>query len=350
MARIFTGTYIGNATDNRNVVADCPFQPDCVIILKLGGGGNTGWIWKPSQLAGDASMSMNDGIISGVDYTNGIQAIQATGFQIGSATDVNANGQTYHFICLEADGTGSWKTGSYVGTGADITVEAGIGARFALVQAAVGSLWAGFAWEAQAADSGFSWAVLGAARNDIVTNVDTIAGVTFKAANYSVLGRTYYYLIFMNGSYANVGSYIGDGADNRDIVTTDIGIPTIFFLRRITQVGAGPPSQVIRQATMTGDASYSYTTGISTNMIQSVAAGTFQVGTSFQVNSNNDTFYYLQVSGTATALTTTPTPAGTGNKGSQLYPSLGTGSPGSYEFHKTVRKAMRQFNNLSLGD
>jgi hypothetical protein len=40
----------------------------------------------------------------------------------------------------------------------------------------------------------------------------------------------------------------------------------------------------------------------------------------------------------------------TWGRGTPRYPSLGTGNPGDYEFHKSIRKAMRQFNNLVLGD
>jgi hypothetical protein len=54
--------------------------------------------WHPASFAGDNTLLFT-GTASG---TNRIQAFQATGFQLGTSTDVNANAVSYRYLAVRS--------------------------------------------------------------------------------------------------------------------------------------------------------------------------------------------------------------------------------------------------------
>ncbi len=94
-----SSTYAGNGADNRNI-GGVGFQPDYLLIRANDTATARAGHHRPASLTGTASQFWNNTANS----TNGIQAIQATGFQVGTDTSVNANGPTYHFMAFRNTG------------------------------------------------------------------------------------------------------------------------------------------------------------------------------------------------------------------------------------------------------
>lgn len=94
---IDVASYVGNNTDNRNI-ATVGFQPTYALIrandTSTGRAANA----RPSSLAGDNTLLFT----AAAGGANRIQALQASGFQLGTSTDVNANPVTYHYLAVRS--------------------------------------------------------------------------------------------------------------------------------------------------------------------------------------------------------------------------------------------------------
>ena len=94
---ISIGSYSGNNTDNRNI-ATPNFQPGFVMVRADDTATGRAANWHPSSLAGDNTLLLT-ATASGTDR---IQALQSTGFQLGTSTDVNANTISYRYIAVRS--------------------------------------------------------------------------------------------------------------------------------------------------------------------------------------------------------------------------------------------------------
>ena len=92
---IDTGTYTGNATDNRDVTG-VGFKPDYLIVRANDTANSRKQNHKPlAQLGGKASFFRSE-----AEYLTGIKALQTEGFKLGTDGSVNASGVTYHYLAL----------------------------------------------------------------------------------------------------------------------------------------------------------------------------------------------------------------------------------------------------------
>src|SRR5581483_10188171 len=86
-------------------------------------------------------------------------------------------------------------------------------------------------------------------------------------------------------------TYTGNATDNRDLTMT--GLTGTADAAWILGDTAQPTAR--RTSTMSGDSSGTYTTSLTTNLIQAFGSGTIQVGTSAIVNGNGITYYAVAV-------------------------------------------------------
>jgi hypothetical protein len=91
------GSYAGNNGDSRDI-ATVGFQPEAVLIRADDAATGRPGVWRPSALAGDSSLHY----ATTAAANNQIQVLQATGFQLGSSANVNANGVTFHSLALRS--------------------------------------------------------------------------------------------------------------------------------------------------------------------------------------------------------------------------------------------------------
>src|SRR3990172_7990664 len=85
------GVHPGNSTDPTNIAAG--FQPEYVIVKAETAEEG---VARPASLAGDSTVFFNPT----ANAADRIQALQATGFEVGLDPDVNSSGTTYHWIAF----------------------------------------------------------------------------------------------------------------------------------------------------------------------------------------------------------------------------------------------------------
>lgn len=105
------GSYSGNGSTPRSLTST-GFQPNLLVIKRSGAttgvfmtsdmGANTTQLWSAANQNTGGTM---------------IRSLDATGFTIGNAANVNTNANTYWFFAFK-DASGAFDTGSFTGTGA----------------------------------------------------------------------------------------------------------------------------------------------------------------------------------------------------------------------------------------
>lgn len=91
---IDAGNYTGNGADNRSIAAS--IQPQYAIVRSSDTATAREGAHRPSSLIGTASLNYT----AAANDTNSIQALQTTGFQVGTDASVNAGGGAYRFLAL----------------------------------------------------------------------------------------------------------------------------------------------------------------------------------------------------------------------------------------------------------
>ena len=100
-ATIKTGTYTGNGADNRNIDIGVNLAAKSNVWVSVLANNN---LWgKATRIEygqGDFTMFFHPN----ADLVNEIQAFNATGFQVGSAQEVNSNSTIYRYIVIWQEG------------------------------------------------------------------------------------------------------------------------------------------------------------------------------------------------------------------------------------------------------
>ena len=94
---IDVSSYAGNNTDDRNL-ATVGFQPEYVLVRANDTATGRSANARPAALPNDNTLLFT----ATAAGANRIQALQANGFQVGTSTDVNANGVTYHSLSVRS--------------------------------------------------------------------------------------------------------------------------------------------------------------------------------------------------------------------------------------------------------
>src|SRR3990172_3358263 len=120
--RVATGTYTGDGNDNRGITG-VGFQPEVVIVKGAGPGlGAATLVIRTDTMAGDLSRHGAAAVAA-----NQIQSLDADGFTLGTAAEVNSSGNTFWWIALADGGQGDLVTGSYTGNGGSSRAISGLG-------------------------------------------------------------------------------------------------------------------------------------------------------------------------------------------------------------------------------
>ena len=76
------------------------FQPEYAILK---GNATINGAHRTTEVVGDSTLDLKNL----ANYTNGIQALQATGFQVGTDTKVNQSSTTYYWIAFASGASSS---------------------------------------------------------------------------------------------------------------------------------------------------------------------------------------------------------------------------------------------------
>lgn len=122
---------------------------------------------------------------------------------------------------------------------------------------------------------------------DHVQSLDATGFTIGSDAQVNISGQTFYWVAMKAGTDLKVGSYTGDGLDNRSITGVE------FQPEWVITLGDGEDSW-FRPSTLAGDASYGMDgSSNSTNRIQALEANGFQVGSNANVNQISTTYHYI---------------------------------------------------------
>jgi hypothetical protein len=91
---IDAGGYTGNGSDNRSI--SVPFQPQYAIVRSADTATSREGAHRPSALTGSASLNYT----AAANDSNSIQALQSSGFQVGTDGSVNASGAAYRYLAF----------------------------------------------------------------------------------------------------------------------------------------------------------------------------------------------------------------------------------------------------------
>jgi hypothetical protein len=284
--KMASGTYTGNAADNRAIAVG--FQPDFVMVKDTAA---TEGAARSSSIAGDLSKPMGSLTAFATDH---IQSLTATGFTIGTNNRVNRNGRTYYWVAMKGYSQ-SMKVGTYNGNGTSQSI-AGMGFQPELV-----ILMGNNAQRAVSRSAGMSRTYGFDASTGVTTGVTSLDANGFSvgaAAEANANGIAYHYVAFNDmANSIDIASYTGNNADNRNIAT--VGFQPEFVMIRADDSATGR-SENWHPSAFAGDNTLLFTaTASSNNRIQALQANGFQLGTVADVNANTVSYHYLAIRSSA---------------------------------------------------
>lgn len=281
-----TGTYTGNGTGVS--ISDLAFAPDLVIIKDEAA--NHG-VFRTRLMSGDITAYMAAGT---ADFAGGITALTNNGFTIGNSTIVNTASNTYHWQAFgnawnpyTNSGASDFAIGVYYGSGTDNRNITRLPWQPSFVALKRNSTTAG-GWRSSALTGDLSshFAATAEATNIIqALNTDGFQVGTSAVANSSA--SLYRWFAFKTGDRFAVGSYTGNGSDDRDL--TEVGFePDLVWIKRSTTVAG-----VHRASTLAGDLTqYFANTANAAGRIKAFIANGFRLGTQTEVNQGSGIYRY----------------------------------------------------------
>ena len=178
--------------------------------------------------------------------------------------------------------------GSYVGNGTDARPITGVGFQPDVVIIKASTAQAGIIrTSTMTGDAAKLLGTTTALQNNHIESLDADGFTIGSNANVNTSSTTYYWVAMRAGGDLKVGSYVGNGVDNRSII--GVGFQPVWVIT----LGDGDDS-VFRPDILSGDNSYLMTgAGTITNRIQAFASDGFQIGSNVNVNELNTTFHYI---------------------------------------------------------
>lgn len=294
------GTYTGNATDNRNITG-VGFQPDLLLVKNATSAttANRNPLMAVTESYGDSSSFIGSAT---ANTTNGIQALQSDGFQVGSAVQANESGAVFYWVAFGGAGNQSGSesftmdTGSYTGTGASLPISLDFAPDLVIIKDN-NTNYAVFRTRLMAGDTTAYLSNAAANFTGGITSLDsngfTVGGSTIS----NTTGNTYHWQAFGNAfnPYTNagandfaIGAFYGNGIDNRDITRLPFQ-PNLVAIKR-----SGASAGVWRTSAQSGDLTAFFgATAETSNVIQLLASDGFQVGTNAAVNTAANLNYWF---------------------------------------------------------
>jgi hypothetical protein len=288
--RFAQGTFTGDGTASRRITATDAlgtFRTRHVIVKGRGSATSEGAIIFTDTLPVSRPVVLNA-------VATGISALAADGFDVtynaGESVRVNQSAVVYDWWAL---GGSNVVTGSYTGNGTSQSFSGFGDQPIAVFVIREISTVLAVRFRLLPMDTTLTLSNTTAIANAITIDADGFSVGTEATVNQSAV--LFHYVALLPTDNAAVGSYVGDGIDDRVLPAIALDFPLLFLqIRGRTGVlpawrtdglGAGDTSHTSYQNSATG-----------TNRIQSITriGGTkFEVGTDGQVNTNTTTYYYL---------------------------------------------------------
>jgi hypothetical protein len=316
-----TGSYTGNGTDNRDITGfGVGATPNMVLLKNTSSGtaANRQARMSLTDLYGDHAHRLDSAAATTV---NTVQALATNGFQVGTDVTSNESGATVHWIAFGGEaavaGSGTYQMaqGSYTGNGSAQSIS-GLGFSPSLVLIKDAST--NYQVFRTSLMKGDSSGYLGNAVANFaggITSLDA-AGFTVGAnAGVNTNASTYYYQAFGNAyspetntgaSTFAIGTYTGNGIDQRDISRLPFQPAFVAIKRNSTTAGAW------RSTAHPADTAGFFAAAAETTLvIRSFATDSFRIGTNAATNTAASVYYWFAFVDDATFSTGSYTGNGT---------------------------------------
>jgi uncharacterized repeat protein (TIGR01451 family) len=279
--RMSTGSYLGNDSGPRPFT-NLGFTPDLVLIKA---NNNTATIAKTSTMYGDASKELGPGSSL---LTDNIVSLDANGFTIGSAADVNQSGIQFFWVAFRA-APDEMVVGSYLGDGNDDRDVTGVGflPDHVIIMAESG----------QKAMQRYASHIGDASREFEKSDPRTDRIQAFLADGFQVGSHntvndnkvTYHYVAWnATPGYIESNRYIGNNTDDRYV--SGVGFQSDYIFLTVED---NSYESVQRMGSMSGDLTLRVNTGtVLGNQIQAFLPDGFQIGDHPGVNDPSKTYLW----------------------------------------------------------
>jgi hypothetical protein len=277
---MIAGTYVGDGTDDRSITG-VGFQPD-VVILKSEW--NNRAVIRTSSMVGDLSKRMYWQVAA---QSNLIQSLDAGGFTVGSNIHSNKNSNNFYWAAFRAI-PGEMEVGTYVGDGTNGRTITGLTLAPAMVFVFAEGNYEALHKSVNATgsyDFGDADPINNAIRHPLLAD-------GFELGNDDRVNRNserYHYIAWSEiAGQQSFGSYTGNGADNRNMLGLGFE-PEYVMIRCVSQA----LDAVHRTESLAGDSTLFFRASPNAgNLIQSLLADGFQVGSNNQVNRDTQIYVY----------------------------------------------------------
>lgn len=288
--RVAVGHYTGDGSGSMSITVG--FTPIAVLVYRRDGTAtNRDWYIKTTAMSSTNSKKFSAAGFS----TTAITSLDANGFSVGSSLLTST--YVMEWMALGADAA-VVSVGSYIGNGAITQNITGVGFQpdYVLVVAQEdnqsGAYWISNVGGANTQTIDASTSPYSTGFTGVVSDGFSVGSDPSGLVNYNT--HHYYYLCFkITTKQVYIGSYSGNGADNRNIVQSDAFLPNFLW------VGVKQTNWTKtwgRLSSMVGDAAISYNiSGDQADYIQQFNSDGFQVGTALNVSSPSTTYYYLSL-------------------------------------------------------
>jgi len=292
---IDVGSYVGNGVDATSITS-VGFKPNWVFLKQTGA---VAGVHNSTESYGDSTSYFTDE----ANIVNAIQALESNGFQVGTSNTSNADTLTYYYAgfggATDPTGEGSFSSvsGSYIGNG-NSQVISNLGFKPDLVIVTASSTeYSVFSTDMMGSDS---TAYLGNDTANFAGGITTLSPNGFTVGSHSTVNLNdveYHWVAYGNAWNPEtqtgaqdfiVGAYYGNGIDTRDIARLPFQ-PDMLVIKR-----NGATQGVWRSSEHVGDtASFFHATGDVANTIQTLTSDGFQIGTTENVNTESELYWYF---------------------------------------------------------
>jgi len=299
-----TGYYVGSGVPGLTV-SNIGFQPQLVIIKSDTAAGVA--VFKTSAMPANTTAFMSaiaDNTATQITFTS-------TGFSLGTLANVNAVNVRYSYIAFAGSDctvTGTFCVGQYTGNNSNPrTITTGFQPSLVIVKRST-AVGAHFRTASMPANNSnyFTSTALDSTGTLIASLIST--GFTVGATD-NASAAIYNYIAFpTTAGIMAEGTYVGNGIDNRNVVS-DLGFePDMVLVKNSNSATANNRRSVMNIPQSYGDNS-SYVAdavGAGSNLIQELQTDGFQVGSGANVNENTNIIYWFAFGGASSP------PAGSG--------------------------------------
>jgi hypothetical protein len=284
-----SGYYVGNGAARS--ITGIGIAPDLVIIKADTTAGEP--VWRSSAMIGDTTAYTAAGT---ANFNNGITSLDTNGFSLGPRTEVNLVNTRYTWVAFGGSGGSDFKVGSYTGGAqADLFVN-DVGFQPDLVWVKHSGTTAGALRPSSL--TGTTSSLLFGATNLTANYITTLSAEGFHVGtSLTTNGNLFYYVAFKNSAGSmKVGSYVGNGTDDRSL--SGLGFKPDFVLTKLATTAGTAQTAVLRGNQNYGDETQLFgATANALNVIQTLEADGFQIGSDARVNTNALSYHYAAFGG-----------------------------------------------------